>query len=311
MLEEARKLDPENAIFPYEIALAHFYMKDYKKAIKELKKLLSHPDVDSQIYQLLGNTHSVSGNPKRAIQTYGEGLEKFPNSGNLYLERGNVHSYQEEYQEALRNYENGISVDPMFPSNYYRAAQIFLASTDIVPGLIYGEIFMNLERTTERTKEMSKLLYEAYDGAINIYEDSINIDFCEVIINIDPDTFDPEEDFKLPYCAIYAKSMAMAALGQKKINPGSLSVIRQVFLDLYYQEDAKEYPVILFDYHKKMIEVGIFDAYNHYLFQMSDIDRFNTWYSSYEKEFDEFVDWYTKPENLLSLNAENKYTRRN
>ena len=54
----------------------------------------------------------------------------------------------------------------MFPSNFYRLALLYLSSSDKLSGLIYAEIFMNLKRSTQRTKEMSKLIYETYKGAI-------------------------------------------------------------------------------------------------------------------------------------------------
>src|SRR5690606_21317883 len=130
------------------------------KNIKKTKKLKS---ANSQVYQLSGNCYSFSGKPDKAIKEYEERMKRFPNSGNLYLERGNIYLIQENYKEAVENYETGIEVDPMFPSNYYRLAKLYLHSSNKLAGLMYGELFMNLERTTDRALEISELLYSTYE----------------------------------------------------------------------------------------------------------------------------------------------------
>lgn len=60
------------------------------------------------------------------------------------------------YDEAVASFEKGISVAPMFPSNYYRAAQFYAYSTSKVWSQIYGEIMMNLLPSGDRNKEMSE-----------------------------------------------------------------------------------------------------------------------------------------------------------
>ena len=132
---------------------------------------------------MLGNLHSVSGDSETAIKTYNQGLEKYPQAGNLYLEIGNVYSHKKEYNLAAENYTKGIEVNPNFPSNYFNLANLYFSSTNKLAGIIYGEIFMNLERTTQRTIEMSESLFNAYDQSIYLSKDSSSIDFCEIRID--------------------------------------------------------------------------------------------------------------------------------
>lgn len=159
LLEESQELDPENYMYLYEITYAHLLMEDHEKAIKILEDLKNYESLNSQVYQMLGIGYSYSENLEKAIKEYEEGMKHFPNAGNLHLEKGNAFLHQENYQKAIENYNRGIEVDPMFSSNYFRLAKYFMNSDDKLSGLIYGEIFMNLERTTERTIEMSELLY--------------------------------------------------------------------------------------------------------------------------------------------------------
>ncbi len=301
LLEESHKLDPDNYVYPYEIAYAKILQKEYKEAIDILEKLKSHESINSQVYQILGNSYSYLGKPKKAIKKYEEGLEKFPNSGNLYLEIGNIFNQQEEYSKAINNYKTGIQVDPMFPSNYYNQATLYLRSNDKLSGLIYGEVFMNIERTTDRTRKMSELLYDTYKNSITLSEEESRIDFCDIIID---GSTNLDGDIKLPLCAIFGKNFVLSIIDQKEINLSTLSEIRTSFLKNYFQEDFKEYPNILFSYQKEMLDKDLFNAYNHYLFQIGAPEEFNRWYETNESDYSKFVEWYTKDENILAVSQE-------
>ncbi|MCB0839232.1 MAG: hypothetical protein KDD63_02890 [Bacteroidetes bacterium] len=313
LLKESQKLDPENIHYSYEMALAYTYKKDYKKSISILKKVLKKSEANSQFYQLLGNSYSMSGNKVKALKTYAEGLDVFPNSGNLYLEAGNISLMAEDYEQAIQFYEKGVEVDPEFPSNYYRLALLFLHSSDKLSGLIYGEIFMNLERTTSRTVEMSKLLFETYDSSVEFMGDSIKTDFCQIVIIAED--FDPE-NFKLPFCGVFGQHFIMATVGQTEMNLKSLAEMRSTFIDLYFDEEnevfsgAKIYPNVLYSYHQMMKENKVFNAYNHYLFQMARENEFVAWKEENSEEYDAFVEWYTDEENYLTIGAENTFLRR-
>ena len=159
LLEESQKLyGEENFTYPYEIAYAYYHKEDYKQAVKILENAITkYKNPNARAFQLLGNAYDIMGNPKKAIEWYQTGLKKFPNSGELYLELGNLQFQKKEYAKALPFYEKGIEISPQFPSNYYRSTQIYCNSSERVWGMIYGEIFMNLERNSERTLEISKL----------------------------------------------------------------------------------------------------------------------------------------------------------
>ena len=248
----------------------------------------------------------MAKDPDRAIKEYDEGLEKFPNAGNLFLEKGNIFLQAKNYDKADESYEKGIAVEPTYPSNYYRLALLFLNSTNKVPGLIYGEIFMNIERTTPRTQEISDLLFNTYKESITITPDSSNLEFCEIVLTID----DIEEDgFKLPYCAIFGKHMALSVIDIEKIGLKELSIIRSRFIKTYFESDSKEYPNILFDYHKKMEEEKVLEAYSYYLFQIGNKAEFDQWLAENEKAYSSFAEWYTNEANYLNLGIDNLYLR--
>ncbi|MGB0431335.1 MAG: tetratricopeptide repeat protein [Bacteroidia bacterium] len=309
LLKRAKKLDPLNLQIDYEIAYAHYLDKDYKSAIKVLDDLSEKWEQNGIVFQMLGNCYDLIGKRKKAIVTYDKGLEKFPNTGILYLERGNMELFDKNYNEALFYYEKGIEVDPSFPSNYYWAAKIFLGSTEEVWGMIYGELFMNLERNTARTAEMSRLLFNIYKSEIEFVGDtSISVSFSKNnTINI-TDLTDPDQ-LKLPYgLMIYEQLMMKALIGESEITIGSLSNVRQRFAKQYFDgKSYEEYPNVLFDFHKTLINEGLFDAYTHWILMKGDEDEFSAWKVENEISYKRFIDWFS--ENKLEIDETNLFFR--
>ena len=309
LLKEAQKLDPERIDYPYELALVQYMKEDYKGAVKTLEKLISHKDVNERVFQLLGNSYSMLGQSDKAFKTYDGGLKKFPKSGMLYLEKGNVHWNKKEFEKALPFYERGIEIDPKFPSNYYRAALIFCNTTEEVWGMIYGEIFMNLERNSARTAEISKLLFDTYKSEIKFTSDSsFSVSFSKnATINLN-NLSDPSK-MKLPFgVGVYEPTLMFSMLSEKTININTLDRIRSTFVDNYFKNGHdKTYPNVLFSYQKQVKEAGHIEAYNHWILMKGDENGFEKWHSENEEKWDNFVKWFT--DNGLKIDETNKFFR--
>jgi len=306
LLEEAQKLDPDRFDYAYELAYANYAKEDYKGAIKILVNNIDHKDVTERLFQLLGNSYDVLGKSDEACEAYDAGLKKFPNSGMIYLEKGNVHWNKKEYGKALPFYEKGIEVDPKFPSNYYRAARIYCGSTEEVWGLIYGEIFMNLERNSKRTSDISKLLYDTYKSEIKFTTDtSMTVSFCQQMTMSVNAISDPK-NLKLPFCMIFETTLLVSIAFEKSVNIDSLDKIRTTFIDNYFNnEHDKKYPNILFSYQKKVKEAGHIESYNHWILMKGDEDGFDKWQSANKEKWDSFITWFG--DNGLKLNDSNKF----
>ncbi len=240
LLDEAEKLDPDEINYPYESTYCYYSQQQYQKVIDILSKLKDRPDSFDRLYELLGNSYDVMKQSDKAIATYEEGLKKFPNSGVLYLERGVLPLYNKDYNSAMKYFEKGIEVEPLFPSNYYWASKLYSGSENSFWGLIYGEIFMNLERNSKRTSEISKLLYDTYKKGIQFPEASkTSISFSKN----NEITLDKLNAGKLPYGMIYEMCISMGTIGFRSIDLNSLDHIRQNFLKIYKEKGFdKQYP---------------------------------------------------------------------
>lgn len=309
LLEKAQKLDPENINYPYELAYAHYLKEDYKGAIKILEKNTNHKDVNDRVFQLLGNSYDVLGKTDKAFEAYDAGLKLFPNSGLIYLEKGNVYWSKKEYNNALPFYEKGIEVDPQFSSNYYRAALLYTSSTEEVWGMIYGEIFMNLERNSKRTAEISKLLFDTYKREIKFTsETSYSVSFSQNN-TINSNDIKDGKQIKLPFgVGAYEPTLLLSIVGDKKIDLGSLDRIRSRFVDSYFERgNGSKYPNLLFDYQKKVKDAGHLEAYNYWVLMKGDEPAFNSWCKQNKAKWDAFLKWFS--DNGLSVDGSNRFFR--
>lgn len=305
LLKEAADLDPDNINYPYETAIAHYMDKDYKKSIKITKGLLDHKDINPLVYQILGNSYSLSGDKEKAISTYESGLEKFPDSGRLFVERGNIDLNAEEYVSALSFYEKGIHAEPGYPSNYYWASKIYLNSTEQVWGMIYGELFINLERNSKRTAEISEMLFNTYKNQISFTSDtSISVSFSKMNM-IDINSLNDEGGIKMPFgTGVYEIQLMMSLIGEEKIDINSLNDIRTRFLNNYFESGKnKEYPNILFDYQMKIKDAGHLEAYNYWAMMKGDQEGFEEWFNANESKWESFVSWFI--ENQIEIDKNN------
>lgn len=159
LLFKAIKLDPDRFAYRYEIGYALYSSELYDETIEWLKPLASHPDVSDVLFQLLGNSYDEIDSPDSAIYAYQLGLEKFPNSGKLHLEPGIVEYRRENYDKAIEYWENGVRAEPDYSSNYFWLGRTLSDSNLKIWSLIYGELFMTLEPATNRSQEMSEILY--------------------------------------------------------------------------------------------------------------------------------------------------------
>lgn len=302
LLKEALGLCPEKGLkFKYELAWTYYLMKEYQKTIEILDPLTKEPDCPADVYQLLGNSYDEAGNESMAIVTYDKGFEKHPKAGCLFLERGNIAYKRSNFIGSLFYYEKGIEQDPSFASNYYRASQIFLSSSEEVWGIMYGEIFMNLERGSVRSQEISKKLYDTYHSEITFNVNQISVNFNDpTIVYSDsktrPNLF-PEN---------YENALLKACYGKTNITLNSLIDIRKRFIPIF-QRESPTFKNVLFDYHKQLIDLGFFDAYNYWLFGYGNTNEAGIWISQNKALFDRFMAWFN--ENPFPINKDKVFSR--
>lgn len=271
VLNRAIQLEPGNYDITKDLSLSYYMQRDNAKALEIIKPLLDKEDGDDQSYQIAGNIYKQLDQPKECEKLYRRGLKKFPDSGPLYNDLGELLWAQQDYS-AIKQWEKGIEVDPDFSRNYYNASKFYYFSTDKIWSIIYGEIFVNMEPISSRTPEIKSIILESYKKLFS----TSNITL--------------PADQKSKFADAYVKTMnRQSPVAMSGINTESLTMIRTRFILDWYTEFGFLMPFKLFEFHRQLLQDGMFDAYNQWLFEpVQNLAAYQNWTITHAAEYNEF-----------------------
>jgi len=274
ILARALESDKNNAEMRQDLALSYFYKRNYSKALEEIEVLLDRSDADVVTFQIAGNIYKALEEPKECEKVYKKGLKKFPKSGPLYSEYGELLWQKKDYN-AITQWEKGIQIDPAYPGNYYNAALYYFYTKEKIWGLIYGEIFVNMESISERTMAMKQLLWQGYkdklfsDANLMAGQDKNKNAFSKAIID----------------CLNKQSSLANSGISTE-----TLTMIRTRFILEWFDKYAGRFPFKLFDYQRQLIQEGMFAAYDQWLFgTVENLAGYDSWIRLHDEEYKNFT----------------------
>jgi hypothetical protein len=271
ILNRATQMEPNNIEITKELAVGYYMQGDNNKALEVIKPLLDREDADDQCYQIAGNIYKQLELPKDCEILYRKGIKKFPESGPLYNELGELLMAQKDVS-AIKQWEKGIEVDPNYSKNYYNACKYYYSNPDKVWCLLYGEIFVNMEPINTHTPEIKTILLESYKMFF------INTDIANESSN--------KNNFTSAFIATMNKQSSVAAAG---INPESLTMLRTRFILDWFQNYAAVYPFRLFDLQKQLLQEGMFDAYDQWIFgSVQNLAAYQNWTIAHSIDYAEF-----------------------
>lgn len=272
VLNRARQMQPENLEISKDLGLNYYFAKDYKKALEIYKPLLERNDADDQCFQVGSDIYIALADPKEAEKTLKKGIKKFPQSGPLYNELGELLWAQKDYN-AIKYWEKGIEADPGFSKNYYNASKYYYFSTDKVWSLLYGEVFLNIEPMGAQSPEIKNILLEGYK---------------KLFQNAD---IEKDNNKKNSFVSAYLKLMnRQSSLLTNGINAESLTMIRTRFILDWTQEYKTKYPFKLFEWQQQLLQEGLFDAYNQWIFTAAqNLPAYQSWTNTHANEYNELT----------------------
>ena len=274
ILTRALQMDKNNIEMQKDLATSYYYKRDYEKALDEVKILMDREDADVVAFQIAGNVYKALEEVKEGEKVYKRGLKKFPNSGPLYSEYGELLWEKKDFS-AIGQWETGIRVDPMYSGNYYNAARYYFYAKDKIWALIYGEIFVNMESLSDRGTAMKQLLLQAYKEKL----------FA------DADLMAGQEKNKSEFARAFLECMSkQSSLANRGITTETLTMIRTRFILEWFEKYAGRFPYKLFDYQRQLIQEGIFNAYNEWLFgTVENLATYDNWTKTHDEEYKNFI----------------------
>lgn len=284
VLNRAIKMAPENAEYRKQLAFSYYLNGDLKQAQKVIGEVISSNAVDVQCYQIAGNIYKAQKDVRAAERNYRRGLKKFPASGDLYNELGQLYSDERKYQEALQAWTTGIRVDPTEASDYYNAASTYYYSKDKVWTLIYGEIFVLLERYTARTAEMKNMLLASYKDIFN------DLGATEQAAPAEKKDAAAKPDFRASF--LKALSAGSGIILTRGVTPQTLVMLRTRFVLKWSNFYRFLYPFSLFSYQQQLLKEGLFEAYNEWLFgPAANPAGYKAWVEKHAAEMHDLIDF--------------------
>lgn len=259
VLNKALQKEPNQIQIQKDLALTQYYQRDFAGAKENIEKLLDREDADVQIYQIAGNVYKALGENKDCEKLYKKGIKKFSESGVLYAEYGEL-LYMQQDPDCMNQWLTGIEQDPGYASNYYFAAKSRYAQGSMIWALLYGEIFINLESYTKRTAEVKALLTEAYK---------------KLFSGLSSGSGSKQSPFIEKVSRLLLKNQSVVASG---ITTESLIMLRTRFLLDWRNEFVSLYPYRLFDHHLQLLQDGMFEAYNYWIFEAAaNLNAYESW----------------------------------
>lgn len=278
VLTKALQMQPNDLQMTKDLLFAYYLKRDFTKAMEVGKPLITRADADVQSYQMVGLVYKSIAEDKEAEKLYKTGLLKFPNEGILYSEYGELIANKEP-DRAQKLWEKGIEADHNHSSNYYFLSKQYAQKGDIIWSILYAEIFLNMESFTARSTEMKNILLEQYKKFF--------------IVGYKAPPIDPKKKnvilFASAVAEILNKQQSQAAYG---ITPETLVVIRTRFILDWYNKYAAKFPFKLFEHQKQLLQQGMFEAYNFWLFgPAANLKTYQTWQQYHQQDLNTFLDF--------------------
>ena len=272
VLNNATQAEPKNIQVSKDLALAYYYQNNNARALEIIKPLLDRDDADDQCYQIAGNIYKQLNQERECDKLFRKGLKKFPQSGPLYNELGEYLFTQHDEAGAISQWEAGIEIEPNFSKNYYNASKYYNLKEEYIWSILYGEIFSNLEPLNTHTPEIKAIVLENYKNF-----------FIKVpVLKEGKD----KNKFVAAFIEILNKQSNIAKNG---IDPESLTMLRTRFMLDWSDKYANKFPFKLFDLQKQLLEEGLFDAYNQWLFgAVQNLAVYQNYITSHPVENTEF-----------------------
>jgi len=282
--QQAIQIAPSQMVLHRELGRAYHLLGNNDEAINVLEPIITSGDADDQTYQTMATCLMAKNEKKKAKAMLQKGMQQYPHSGLLYHEMGKMYDDDNEAIYALETWLDGIQADPTYHVNYYEAARTYMNTNKTTWAIIYGEIFVNIERQTPRADETKQMLMEAYK---KLYADVAAGDDMPKYKNGKGNTgVVPFEE------AVRSTYIKLSPVVSDGINAENLAMLRTRFSIEWSYKYAAQFPFSLFTYYDMMLRNGYFDIYNEWLFGKAESQQsFESWNAFHAGDMPKYETW--------------------
>lgn len=297
---------PDFVPYKYERTISLIMQQKYPEAIKALEPIYQDSLLYDRGYQLIGNCYDLLGDSTKSMPYYREGLARYPKSGRLHYELGAAALIDGDLRQAFDWWVQGTQVEPQFATNYYWICKSLSATPYKIWSVLYGELFLNLERATSRTKEVSEILYITWTAAMRLGDTVDPINFCPDELLAEPSPFGPAvmnfpTAFEFTVATSSQKFIPESGV-LKRLTIEQLVETRKAFIKGWEGAGYLEkYPNTVLDWHARVAKAGWLEEYLWWLYAYGDKKEMNGYFRKNEGRYDTFLGWFMSNSMDLSI----------
>lgn len=284
LLKQAIQLAPDVLPLHRDLANALNLTGNFKESYETIAPVIKNNQADEQTYQIAATALQGMKEKKKAKSTLENGLRAFPQSGMLYHEMGKYYESGNDMDNALQSWLQGIEKAPAYHLNYYAAAQTYFNTSRPLWTILYGEMFVNMERHTHRSLELRKQILKAYQKVFS------NISPAEVPKYGSTSAAAESDNFEK---AVLQTLMQLSPVVSDGFTTDNLTMLRTRFImDWTTNGFMQKYPFTLFTYHDRLIRDGEFEAYHQWLFGKVENEKlYEAWTKFHAETMPYFESW--------------------
>ena len=129
-LEAARRFDPQNAQYNYELGRKYFEQKKYPQARACFEQAVkSNPQFEAAFFNL-GMTHKIMNANDAALTAFSRAVTLKPDYVRAWTEIARMQDKKRNYAEAITNYQKALALEPSNTSALKEMAQVYAKQRD-------------------------------------------------------------------------------------------------------------------------------------------------------------------------------------
>ena len=199
--------DPSSALAAYELAMTYHAKGDPAQCVSTLEPhTRTKGPLQAPMYVIIGNCHDAGGDPKRAIDSYRQGLQIDGENTQLLYNLSVTLFSRGEYDEARTLLKKELALDPAHRSGHFVLGRVFEEQNFRTAATLTYLRFLSLEPSGKRAKEVATRALALLGAGIEVKDDK------NVNITIDPEPRKEEGDYSTA-----EMMMAIAGAGALKL----------------------------------------------------------------------------------------------
>jgi tetratricopeptide (TPR) repeat protein len=285
--------------FLYEKAVTLVMAERQAEAITILDPIYRDTMLRDRGYQLIGNCYDILQDTGKARRLYEEGVQRYPASGRLHFEIGQLYYRANDRPLAQMWWLQGTRNEPAFATNYYWLAKFFSETRERIWSAFYGELFLNLERNTTRTREISKLVFDMWNLSMRIGDTTDPMRFCSDETLEIPDK---RGGGMMSFPEAFEFTMATSAQTLFKTDTVIKSLSIEQLVDLRYRFMRgwlsagydSTYTNDVLRWNAWLLRQARFKEYLWWLYSYGNPREMNQYFRKNEDRYDSFLVWFSE-----------------